>query len=159
MDVSVNRGGSFTHPFPSHWNAFAYVFSGSGSIGGVSTDVQHAYVLEQGDFIEATTANAQVCNMGEKCYYPKVWIDDSRDAESQPIKQPICATNLCNQARTILPKWPYAFSLYLRRTPTSHPQLAREISYLCPPDGPLLTYSDAFDLAALDIVSSTVIHR
>jgi hypothetical protein len=64
MDVSVNRGGTFTHPFPSHWNAFAYVFSGSGSIGGVSTDVQHAYVLEQGDFIEATTANAQVCNMG-----------------------------------------------------------------------------------------------
>jgi redox-sensitive bicupin YhaK (pirin superfamily) len=61
MDVKISKGGQFRHEFPSHWNAFAYVFDGSGSIGGTSTDLQHAYVFEQGDFVEATTSNPQVC--------------------------------------------------------------------------------------------------
>lgn len=60
MDVKVKKGGKFQHAFPSSWNCFAYVFDGSGSIGGSPAQLQTAVVLEPGDFVEASTDDAKV---------------------------------------------------------------------------------------------------
>ena len=60
MDVAVDNGGTFQLPFPEHWNAFAYVIDGSGTIGKTPATPQHALVLEHGSFVEATSTNSTV---------------------------------------------------------------------------------------------------
>merc|ERR1711924_6784 len=58
LDVRLAPGGSkFQHAFPKHWNAFAYVYEGAGSLCGSKAKAEHAVVFEQGgDHLEAVSA-------------------------------------------------------------------------------------------------------
>ena len=60
MDVQVKANGKLNLPFPSSWNSFAYVFDGNGTIGDTSVEVQHAVVLEHGDYLQAESSNDKV---------------------------------------------------------------------------------------------------
>lgn len=57
MDVKVFQGGKFKLDFPSHWNAFCYVYDGSGSVAGQEAPLRSALVLEHGDYVEAESSS------------------------------------------------------------------------------------------------------
>ena len=53
MDVQLQAGGSFTQPVPTGHTALAYVFEGSGTLGGDAVSAVHMLVLTDGDEITA----------------------------------------------------------------------------------------------------------
>lgn len=57
MDVRISPGGSFTHSFPTEWNAFAYVYEGEGVIGKAAVESQHAIVMDSGDYLQASASD------------------------------------------------------------------------------------------------------
>jgi redox-sensitive bicupin YhaK (pirin superfamily) len=55
LDVNVEAGKDIKQPIPAEWNAFAYVYEGSGRLSGESVSTQHSYVFgTDGDEIVAT---------------------------------------------------------------------------------------------------------
>lgn len=57
MDVRISPGGSFTHSFPTEWNAFAYVYEGEGVIGKAAVESQQAIVMDSGDYLQASASD------------------------------------------------------------------------------------------------------
>src|SRR3972149_8897203 len=53
MDVQLQAGASFTQPVPTGHTALAYVFEGSGTLGGDAVSAVHMLVLTEGDEITA----------------------------------------------------------------------------------------------------------
>lgn len=49
LDISLDAGGSFTHPVPVGHNAFVYVYAGSADIDGTEVRRQNAAVLGDGN--------------------------------------------------------------------------------------------------------------
>lgn len=69
MDVSIKAGRTFQHTFPSEWNAFAYVFDGSGTICDKPASVEHAMVLCKGDVVQASTNEVRANNQFQQFKY------------------------------------------------------------------------------------------
>jgi quercetin 2,3-dioxygenase len=61
LDVNVEAGKDIKQKIPSDWNAFAYVYEGTGGrLSGQSVSTQHAYVFgTDGDEITASAGNDQ----------------------------------------------------------------------------------------------------
>lgn len=57
MDIRISPGGSFKHMFPNAWNAFAYIYDGEGIIGDQTVVQQHAIVMDDGDYVQATASD------------------------------------------------------------------------------------------------------
>jgi len=55
MDVRITRGGTIRQPVPEGWNGFAYVYEGEGVISGTAARPEHALVLDEGSYVEATS--------------------------------------------------------------------------------------------------------
>jgi redox-sensitive bicupin YhaK (pirin superfamily) len=48
LDVSMKKGETSEHSFPSEWNAFAYIAQGSRALCGKLVGKEHAVVLGAG---------------------------------------------------------------------------------------------------------------
>ena len=54
LDISLEKGAAFSHALPKEYNAFAYVFEGSATIGGGGIEKSQLVVLSQGERFEVT---------------------------------------------------------------------------------------------------------
>jgi redox-sensitive bicupin YhaK (pirin superfamily) len=58
LDISLEKGATFTHRLPKEYNAFAYVFEGAAMFGIQELEKSHLAVLSQGE-VFTVTADAQ----------------------------------------------------------------------------------------------------
>jgi redox-sensitive bicupin YhaK (pirin superfamily) len=58
LDISLEKGATFTHRLPKDYNAFAYVFEGAAMFGIQELEKSHLAVLSQGE-VFTVTADAQ----------------------------------------------------------------------------------------------------